>query len=55
MNRVDLLAIVGIFVAFGLFAGMLWLDSTCAYRAPKGFVCDVAHGFVRVLAPQTRP
>lgn len=38
-------------------AGMIAVDSTCAQNVThqRGIVCDIARGFVSVLAPQVRP
>lgn len=51
------LSVVGLFVAALLFAaGMIEVDSLCAQnvRHQRGFVCDVARGFVAIMAPSVR-
>lgn len=52
--QIDLMAVGAALLAVLLTVGMIKLDSTCAENVTRhrGFVCDVAHGYVAILAPQ---
>jgi hypothetical protein len=54
-SKINVIAIVGILVAVGITVAMIWLDSAyCAYRGSSpSFVCDVARGYVSIMAPPT--
>ncbi len=46
--------VAGVLAAMLVTSAMIKIDEACAYHADQSFICDVAHGFLRVMAPARR-
>lgn len=47
--------IAAVLMAFALTWVIIKVDEACVVSHLPSFTCDVAHGFVRIMAPEVRP
>jgi hypothetical protein len=55
MTRFEWLVIAAALGALVMTAGLIRFDSACSYHPNQStFACDVAHGYVAIMAPTVR-